>query len=280
MKIVIVGMRSFVAAHLSFRTGEEGVEVVRMKTSDLLAGESGESDVAGADCLVYLSQSSQYRNVPEKLQEVYQVNLLGAIRAAEMAKRKGVGRFVYASTGSVYAPGFSPLAEDSPVRRDEWYPLSKLHAEEALALYRRYMDVIILRPFGVYGPGQRDRLVPNLIEAVREGKPVYLQKHPVREGDRDGLRISLCHVDDAADILFRLSREGGPAVLNLAGDRPFSIRELAVAIGELVGREPVFRFAEESRRGDLIADISLLRKTFQPAFKPFREGLAETVRRT
>jgi nucleoside-diphosphate-sugar epimerase len=59
-------------------------------------------------------------------------------------------------------PVFVPIRKQTPLYRDEWYPLSKLHAEEALSLYRRYMDVIIVRPFGIYGPGQKDWLVPNL----------------------------------------------------------------------------------------------------------------------
>lgn len=278
MKIVIVGMRSFVATQLSSRSLQNGLKVVQLRTSDLVSGLSEGGDLGGSDCIAYLSQSREYRNVPEKLHDVYEINLLGAVRAAEMAKQNGIRRFVYVSTGSVYAPGFCPHSEQTPLYRDEWYPLSKLHAEEALSLYRRYMDVIIVRPFGIYGPGQKDRLVPNLITTVRRGGTVYLQKNPFLAGDRDGLRISLCHVDDAADILLRLAREGGPPVMNLAGDGAVSIRELASTIGELLGLEPVFRIAEESRRGDLIADISLLRKTFNPEFKPLREGLVETLR--
>ncbi len=94
------------------------------------------------------------------------VNVHSAVAIAEHARRAGAKRFVYASTGNVYAAGFAPFSEAAPVRRDDWYALSKVHAEEALALFRPQLDVVIARLFGVYGPGQKGRLVPNLLASV------------------------------------------------------------------------------------------------------------------
>jgi UDP-glucose 4-epimerase len=177
----------------------------------------------------------------------------------------------------VYEPGFEPAKESSPLRRDDWYALSKLHAEEALALCRGAMDVSIARLFGVYGPGQRDRLVANVIECVRHGRAIVLHPRAGEEGPTDGLRVSLGYVDDVVTVLARLSTEGGPDVLNVAGREVVSLREVAEAIGTRLGVAPVFETSPTPREFDLIADIDRLRRTLAPSLTAFEVGLARTV---
>ena len=116
--------------------------------------------VAGTDAVYYLAQFPHYRSFPRGAGDLYSVNVAGALRAAEAARDAGARFFCYASTGSVYRPAFGPLREDHPVRRDLPYALSKVAAEEALALFGGPMRCLCTRLFGVFGPGQRDRLVP------------------------------------------------------------------------------------------------------------------------
>jgi nucleoside-diphosphate-sugar epimerase len=231
----------------------------------------------GTSVVVYLAQSPRYRQVPEEAAHVLAVNSLSAVRAAILARAAGVERFIYVSTGTVYAPSFFPLSENAPVRRDNWYVLSKLHGEEALNLFRRDMEVIVVRPFGVYGPEQSGRLVPNLIDSVDSGRPISLQPRPNDQDDRGGLKISLCYVDDATNILIRLAMDGGPPCLNLAGLEALSIRSIAEAVGDLLGREPVFETSATLRDTDLIADPRLLAETLSPSFTSFGEGLARVI---
>ena len=194
------------------------------------------------------------------------VNLVSAVKVAELARRAGVGRFIYASTGSVYAASFQPLTEASPVRRDGWYAYSKLAAEEALALLRKDLDVTILRPFGIYGPGQTKMLVARLIDSIDAEQEITVQRRLQMPEDIDGLRVSLCYVDDAVRIIERLIEQSGPPVLNLAGPEPVSIRRLASEIGRQLGKQPRLRLVEANREGDLIADTSLLRASFPGSF--------------
>ncbi len=187
-------------------------------------------------------------------------------------------RFVYVSTGTVYAPSFEPLAEDSPVCGANWYSLSKIQGEQAVQMFRNDMEVHVVRPFGVYGPAQSGRLVSNLICSIREGRPITLQGRP-REasGVAEGLRISLCHIDDATRILINIVTDGGPACLNLAGENAPSIRSLAMLLGDLLGQEPTLTPIPSVRDFDLVADIGLLRKSQSVTFMPLQDGLASTV---
>lgn len=280
MKVSIIGCHGYMGSHLRATLSEQGIEVVGFSSTDG-SGVDPESGLfgnsftlpPGVNTVVYMAQSPRYRAVPDQASHVMAVNTLSAVRAAIVARASNATRFIYISTGTVYAPTFSPILEHSPVRRDNWYSLSKLHAEEGLALLSRDMEVIVVRPFGVYGPKQTGRLVPNLVRSIRSGTPINLQANPKNVSDRDGLKISLCFIDDAIDIIQRLVLHGGPSFLNLAGDEQLSIRDMAIKIGEQLGINPKFEFSEHARDTNLVADISELRKFFTQDFIRFDEGI-------
>jgi UDP-glucose 4-epimerase len=282
MKVLVVGAQGFVGARLVEHLGAAGHAVVAVSSRDGTGLDAKTGLVTpsfhvppGTGAVIYLAASRWKQG--GTVSNLFAVNVLSAITAAELARRAGAERFVYASSGSVYEPGFEPAKESSPLRRDDWYALSKLHAEEALALCRGAMDVSIARLFGVYGPGQRDRLVANVIECVRHGRAIVLHPRAGEEGPTDGLRVSLGYVDDVVTVLARLSTEGGPDVLNVAGREVVSLREVAEAIGTRLGVAPVFETSPTPREFDLIADIDRLRRTLAPSLTAFEVGLARTV---
>lgn len=285
MKVLVIGSHGYMGGHLMRGLAIEGMEPEGASTSD----GSGIEPVSGllpesfqinedVSVVIYVAQSPYYRQMPDKASHVFAVNSLSPVRAAVAARRAGVRRFIYVSTGTVYAPSFLPLAETAPLRRDNLYAMSKLHGEEALSLFRQYMDVVVVRPFGIYGPGQKGRMVPNLISSVRRGAPIDLQPKSDDPDDDGGLRISLCHIDDAVNVLIGIAKTGGPAYLNLAGVEAMSIREMALIIGQMLGRTPNFSITSNPRDSDLIADISALQKIQAISFSDFRLGIKEIVR--
>lgn len=232
---------------------------------------------AGTECVVYLAQSPYYRQMPEKASHLWGVNVLSAMKVAELARHRGVRRFIYASTGNVYSPSFSPLSEGDSLRRDDWYALSKIHAEEGLGLYRSDMSVTVTRIFGVYGPGQADKLVPNLAQSIRSGVPIKLAPNPHDDEDKGGLKVSLCYIDDVVEIFSRLIAQEGPDVINVAGPEVLSVRDIAQAIGDTLGISPKFEIASQPRGLDLIADVTMLVGMLSPKFKPFVESIRRTM---
>ena len=200
-----------------------------------------------------------------------------AVRVAALAAKAGVRKMIYTSTGNVYAPGFGAYAESSPLRRDALYELSKVQAEEALSLFQGRLNLTVVRLFGIYGPGQSGRLIPNLAAAIASGKPLIIERHPIDPSDLGGLRVSPCYIDDTVGILAGLIRRESPPAMNVAGDEVLSVRQIAAAIGRLLGREPSFEVAVRSRAGDLVADIGLLKRLLDPRFTPFETGLRRTL---
>jgi nucleoside-diphosphate-sugar epimerase len=285
MNVLIIGSGGYIGKYLCSALRQDGFHVVGVSSSD----GSGINPVTGliterftiptsTESIVYLAQSPYYRQVPEKSDHLMAVNVFSAIQIANLARRAKVKRFIYLSTGSVYQPSFAPLSEQAPLHRDNWYSLSKIHAEEALNLFKNDMDINIVRPFGIYGPGQQDKLIPNIFNAIFNDQEIFIQRNLHDDQDKEGLRISWCYIDDAIDILKKLILNGGPSVLNLAGNQPISIRKLAQLIAHYLGKTPHFQITDVTREGDLIADITLLQKTFSPKFTTIEDGMNAVVK--
>lgn len=225
------------------------------------------------DAVIYLSQSPYYRQPAEMAWHLLEVNLVSAVTIAEISRKAGVKRMLYASTGSVYAPSFKPLPETAPLRRDAWYPASKVFAEEALRLFSEYMELTMIRLFGVYGPGQKDKLVPNLIKSMQSDFPITIESNSEDPTDQDGMRISLTYIDDTVKCLEKLLSIKTPPVLNLASPEPVSIRQAVNVIAACKGMNYPVTLLPTYRQGNLIADTSLLSTLLQHDFLPFEAGI-------
>jgi len=282
MKVLVFGSRGFLGAFVTKCATNAGLEIEEVSSSlgngldprtGLLRDEFKISPKTSA--VIYLSQSPRSNEGAEGVAHALAVNAFAPVQVATAAYKSGVHKFVYVSTGTVYGPSFSPLAESAPLRRDSLYALSKVHAEESLALLREHLEITLVRPFAVYGPGQSNRLVPKLIESICSGRRVNLQPGPggFPNSEEGGLRISLCHVEDAADALLSFAMNKSPFRVNLASLEALSVREIAQCLGEQMGEAPEFTLDTQSRTHDLVADTKLLSLCCPVRFRPFREGV-------
>jgi len=288
MRILVTGASGFIGRRLLPALVEAGHEVSAAALpaeSDALAEEFSEArwlswdlsqpgrpeDIpATLDCAVHLAQSPRYRDFPGSARDIFAVNCAATLEILDCARDAGASKFLLASSGSVYRRSDSPLAEDADLAPADFYSLTKLLAERLADSYRAFFDVLTVRFFCVYGPGQRDRLVPNLIERVRGGNPVSL-------AGEEGMRINPLYVDDAAAALAGLLEASGAHVLNAAGGEALSVRQMATAIGEALGRGPVFA-DPGPEEGDLVGDTTALEELLD--WRPrvsFAEGIARTL---
>lgn len=231
------------------------------------------------DSVVYLAQSARYREFPDSGPEMVAVGVDSVVRTADLAVRASATQFVFASTGSIYAPSFSPLREDSTIAPVRFYARSKASAELLLGGYRDLLEVKIVRPFFIYGEGQSERMaLPGMVRKVVAGQPLYLEAAPGESSRTDGLRFSPIHANDAAACVRRLLDVRGHATLNLAGDEVVSVREVGEMIGDLTQRRPRFETATNTRDGDLVVDNSALHRTVgEFSWTCLRDGLRAVV---
>lgn len=227
------------------------------------------------DAVIHLAQSRNYRDFPAQAVETYHVNTGSTALLLDYARQAGVTRFVLASTGGLYQPGTTVIDENTPVKPPQgnlaYYFRTKLSAELLAEPYSTLFDVMVLRPFFIYGPGQSaEKLISRVIASVRDGQSIRLS------GD-EGLKINPIHVDDAADLLSILLETSGSRTLNVAGPDVVSIRQIAEVAGQFLGVSPVFDFAGGS--GEMIvADNGAVSSLLGRNMTAFFDGLRSLIR--
>ena len=147
------------------------------------------------------------------------VNATGTSRLAEAAAEAGVRRFIFIS--SLAARG--PDGSGGPVSP---YGRSKAVAEEALAGIGGPMDVVVLRPGGVYGPRDSD-LLP-LFKLASRGWTVI---------PRSSAPLQPVYVADVVSaVLAALACAPAPDPLPIASSESASWGDVAGALGAAVER--------------------------------------------
>ncbi len=224
-----------------------------MVEADLARSSLGRKLPARADAVLHIAQA--YAPFPDAAAEIFEVNTASTVRLAEYARRAGVQRFLFTSSGSVYRPGPRPLRESAATRPSVYHPTTKLMAEMALQHYRPWFSIGILRLFAPYGPGQTNRLIPRMIESVRSGQAITLSR-----GGQP--RINPIYIEDLLPIVRQSLDHESSYTVNVAGPRAVSMRQLAELIGRAVGRRPTFERRDSEVAGDLIADTRLMERLF------------------
>lgn len=281
MKICIIGSNGFFGRNLTYHCTKHGFEI-QLISSNAPNGIDSETGLfrqdfsinKPTDIVIYLSQSPYYRDTPNKAEHLVSVNCIAAIQAAKAAIQADVKKFFYASTGNVYAPSLQSLKETDAVNRTNWYSLSKLMGEDALQLFKNSLQITILRIFGLYGPKQKDKLIPILLNNIISGKTITLDENPQGQSGTRGLRINPLFIDDASEILINLfKKEKLPNIINIAGNEILSIEDISNIISLKINSTTKFQSSEKIKPTDLIADTQLLTQQHSVQLTPFSVGL-------
>ncbi len=186
-------------------------------------------------------------------------------------------RFLFASTGDVYAPKDSPHGEDDSLQPFNVYGLSKFfgeHLVEAASRTRNDARFVIARLFNTYGPRETNpHVIPQILEGIRSGDRLRLGNlWPKRD---------YTYVTDTIEALLALEAFAAPCpfcVFNVGSGNAVSVKEVLGILGELLGaRLHVEVDAERVRsidRAHLEADVTRIRKAtgWQPRYS-LQEGL-------
>lgn len=223
------------------------------------------------DVVIHLAQSDRFRDFPLGAMDVFSVNVNSTMNLLELAKEKGSKVFILSSSGGVYGPSAAPLQENSSLAQSEelgFYLASKSAAEMLSQAHSSLLNIIILRPFYIFGLGQRrSMLLPRLFDAVESAKEIYVD-------GSNGLIINPIHVDDAALAVVKSTYIDESITINIAGPDPLSIREIVESIGEFIGLEPVIRTTPNIKT-DSVADISLMEQRLGPPVKRFIDHIGD-----
>lgn len=204
-------------------------------------------------------------------------NAVGSLNLLELMRRYKVGKFVLASTSSLYAGQPMPFVETLPVNTPiSPYAASKKAAEVMAYTYHHLygIDVSVVRYFTVYGPaGRPDMSIFRFIKWIDEGTPIELF------GDGSQSR-DFTYVDDIARGTILALKPVGYEIINLGGGRnPISINQLIEEIERCLGRSAK-RHEEPFHQADMKATWADITKAGHLLNWAPHVDLAEGVRRT
>lgn len=203
-------------------------------------------------------------------------NVFGTTRALDYCRPIGA-HLVFASAYVYGTPARLPIRENDPAAPNNPYALSKFLAEQVCTFYAATAElpVTILRPFNIFGPGQRaEFLIPTVLHQVRAG-------HEIRVKDL-GPRRDYVFLDDViAAFLRTLENPAGPRVFNIGSGVSHSVQEVIDSIQRAAGTQLPVVSDEEPRPNeipDVRADITRAREMlgWQPHVT-FAEGIARLM---
>ena len=212
-------------------------------------------------------------------------NVLGTLNVLECARRHGVHKVIYISSGGA-------IYGDAPVDRipETWppqplspYAIHKLTGEHYLRFFRAQHGLAFtsLRYANVYGPGQNPDgeagVVAIFCTKLLRGETPVLNAFP---DDPAGMARDYVFVEDVAAANLAALDRGDDGAFNIGTGVPVKTREILVNIARLLGCEP--RFAPAGPRpGDLRAScLDVGRAAEVLGWRPTHDlaaGLAKTV---
>jgi UDP-glucose 4-epimerase len=154
---------------------------------------------------------------------------VGATRMlAEACRDYGVPKLIFTSTNCLWAsdPGH-PIHETESPAPAEIYGQSKLAAEEILARYARYFDVVILRCPTIIDRG-RLGLLAILFEFIHDGKTVWV----VGDGSN---RYQFIYAEDLVRACMLALEPGESDIFHVGSDNVRPLRDVYQAVIDVAG---------------------------------------------
>jgi UDP-glucose 4-epimerase len=279
MKVLLTGASGFLGRWLASDLKMNGFDVIGISFSSSeteflrcnLTLEAEYVNIPACDVIIHLAQSPVYKDYPAKANEIFKVNVLATQYLLDFARKSGVSRFIYMSSGSVYDLSTNAvLSEASPLKPNSYYAQTKLAAEQLVMTYSSFFQTISLRLFNPFSHVNNGKLVTNILSSIEAGEEIYLS-------DEEGLKMNPLYVKDMnRAILTVLSNATIQSdVYNLGGPDSCSLREFVLSYSRLSNKEPRF-VKQQGSSMNMIASMDKFTSTFKFDYKfNLEEALAD-----
>ena len=267
-KIIVTGGRGFIGSHFVEKALEKGMIVYDIdkmtyasnntlpwdshKNYTLIKKDISEIDyLPSCDVILNFAAESHVDNSIRISDVFVKSNIIGVHNLLELVRNKASYErplFIQISTDEVYGDCLSGhFTESDRLLPSNPYSATKAAAEMlVLSYYRTYgIDYVITRSGNNYGERQfEEKLIPNCISSIREGKEI-----PVH-GDGSYIR-DWTYVGDNVDAIFKLIESGCKNdIYNIAAENYLTNLEVVNTIIEWLGTGS-YTFVENRKGQDL-----------------------------
>lgn len=171
---------------------------------------------------------------PRRPEELIEVNVTGSMNVMRAARRAGVRRVVYTSSAMVMGERKGEIGDEQTTHRGSYlshYGRSKHLAEQAAVAEAGDLELVIVNPSSVQGPGRKTGTGKLLLDVVNGRLPVMMDTW-----------VSIVDIDDCARGHLLAASRGEPGRRYLLNSFTLRIREAVEILGQQLGRQIKMRY--------------------------------------
>jgi UDP-glucose 4-epimerase len=252
---------------------------IELRVGDIREFETVRNACQGIDVVVHLAAHTRVVESVTHPELNFEINAIGTMNVLRACREAGVKKVIFASTGGAILGEQEPPVHEGMVPRPvSPYGASKLVGEAyCSAFYGSFgLNTVALRFSNVYGPYSyhKGSVVAQFFRNVIQGEPLVVY------GDGQQTRDFL-YVDDLVDAVLLADKSETPGeVFQVASGRETSIRELLVAMKEVLPDVKFDVCYEPARAGEILRNYASIEKARRLLGYDPRTQLGEGLRNT
>ena len=276
--VLVTGADGFLGHHILRDLTGHGFDVLPKRRTDGDVTRSTTWDkFPASDFLVHLAGLTFVPASWENPTEFVQSNSVSTSHALDFCRRNKT-KMIFLSTYLYSSKLSTPIKETDEIDPANPYALSKFLGEQLCSFYAKQfgVEVIILRPFNVFGSGQNSRfLIPSIIsQATKSDEISVLDIRPARDYVFIEDLVDAVHKSITSDLRF--------GIINVGTGVASTVEQLIFSLADVIGRELTIKSSNQERFGEIIstqADISQAKLLlgWQPKWS-LSQGLREVWR--
>jgi len=206
------------------------------------------------------------------------VNILGLLNVLESCRKNGIKKIIFTSASSIIGiPNSEKVSETHPAYPKTAYGITKLVSEHYLRLYNELYGInyVIFRFFNIYGPYQKNGLIPTLYNRIINDEPLTVFGKGDQIRDYVFIEDIISFFDEAIS-----SSQTDNKIFNMGTGKGTTIKEIIKILAKTLETNPKIDFQSErpGEIGNFVADTSQLNFNFQKTpSTPVDVGIKKTI---
>lgn len=278
-KILVTGAGGFIGKALAEYLGRKQESVLALSSKELDVTDKRSVDALPVSRIAHIIHLAGKTFVPRSWEapaEFMETNIFGTLNILELCRNYQIP-MTYISAYIYGPPEKNPIRETDQINPNNPYAKSKYMAEELCGFYAKQygVKVSIIRPFNVYGTGQKETfLIPQIIShAIKEDSIRVMDLAPMRD---------YIYLEDLLEAIYlTVKKVQEYDVFNIGSGVSYSVEEVIAVVQRILGSHKPVECRHETRKNELnnvVADISHAKEVlgWQPAYT-LEQGLSEMI---
>ncbi len=207
-----------------------------------------------------------------------EVNIIGLLNILEACRNNKIKKLIFSSASSLVGePQIFHVDENHTALPKTAYGITKLTSEHYLRLYFELygLNYVIFRFFNIYGPHQKNGLIPTLYNRIINNQPLTIF------GKGDQVR-DYVFIKDIVQFFEKscISEIGNNSTFNMGTGNGTTIKEIIEMLSKILKIEPEIEFKppRPGEIGNFVADTNHLKSTFENIPNTLvKDGLEQTI---